>query len=82
MPACLLKLMCNGVMCELLLRVRCRVKQRKAIHLNCFSLFERKTRLEPTMLVGNISRIYVYTPTPERGEWGRFVRVIVCASTK
>jgi hypothetical protein len=45
MSVCLLKLMCRGVMRERLLRVRCRVKQKKATRLDCFSSFERKTRV-------------------------------------
>ena len=36
-----------------------------------------KTRLEPPLRVGIISRIIFTPPTPVRGEWGRFVRAIV-----
>ena len=40
------------------------------------SYMQQKTRLEPALRAGIISRI-IFTPqTPERGEWGRFVRVI------
>ena len=45
------------------LRASRRVKRKKQPSWTASS-FERKTRLEPTMLVGNISRIYVYTPDP------------------
>ena len=45
-------------------------------------VFERKTRLEPTMLVGNSRELYLHSQPLEGATWGRFVRVTVCTSTK
>ena len=48
--------------------------QKKAIIFRLSLCVERKTRLEPAF-AGASREIYLHPPTPERGEWGRFVQV-------
>ena len=58
------------------LRASHRVKRKKQSVWTASS-FERKTRLELALRADNYRELIFTPPTPERGEWGRFVQVIV-----